>query len=259
MRIALGIEYDGSRYRGWQKQRHASSVQEQVEVALSRVANEPVEVFCAGRTDAGVHGTGQVVHFDTRARRTDRAWVLGSNSNLPRDITVLWAREVSEDFHARFSALSRSYRYVILNRLTRPAIANGKVAWWHLPLEVEPMQAAARHLLGTHDFTSFRASECQARGPVRTIEHLKLWREGDLIYLDIRANAFLHHMVRNIAGTLMAVGEGEQAPDWVADVLLARDRKAAGITAPAAGLYLVHVGYPEEFGAFPPPRLPVFF
>ncbi|WP_297527081.1 tRNA pseudouridine(38-40) synthase TruA [Thiohalobacter sp.] len=257
-RIALGIEYDGSAFNGWQSQPHAPSVQDAVEAALSRVADHRVRVVCAGRTDTGVHATAQVVHFDTHAVRERHAWVLGGNANLPDTVSILWAREVADDFHARFSARTRSYRYVILRRAARPALLARRVSWVHKALDVAPMQAAARHLLGEHDFSAFRALACQAKHPVRTIHRLELSEAGPFIHLDIEANAFLHHMVRNIAGTLMAVGSGERSPDWVAEVLAARDRALAGITAPPDGLYLVGVRYPQAFGLPGSGWLPAF-
>lgn len=247
-RIAMGVEYDGTAFRGWQWQHGEPTVQAAVEAALSTVADEPVRVICAGRTDAGVHARCQVLHFDATAPRVERAWVLGGNSNLPGGVAMLWAREVPGDFHARFSATGRRYRYQLLNRWTRPALDRHRAAWWHYPLDTGRMQAAAGHLLGEHDFTSFRAVACQARHAVREVRELTVRRDGQYIIIDIAANAFLHHMVRNIAGTLMTVGQGERDPDWVAEVLAARDRTAAGITAPPEGLTLVGVEYPEDLG-----------
>ena len=247
MRIALGIEYDGSAFNGWQRQSHAPSVQAALERALSKVADHPVDVVCAGRTDTGVHATAQVVHFDTRAERSLRSWLLGGNSNLPPEVAITWVQPVSEDFHARFRATARRYRYIILNRGHRPALLRNRVCWEHRPLDVEAMRAAARPLLGEHDFSAFRALACQARHPVRTLHRLELQRRGDLILLDVEANAFLHHMVRNLAGSLIAVGRGEQPVDWLAELLAGRDRSRSGITAPAGGLYFVKVAYPPEF------------
>lgn len=244
MRVALGIEYDGSRYAGWQCQEHASSVQEKVEAALSRVADHPVNVVCAGRTDAGVHALNQVVHFDTTAERTERSWVLGTNSNLPDDINLTWARGVSEGFHARFSAIARSYRYVILNRWVRSAIHGYRETWIHSPLDEERMHEAAQLLVGEHDFSSYRAVACQAKNPVRCIEQLAVRREGERVILEIRANAFLHHMVRNIAGVLIAIGKGEQPVDWTRTVLEYRNREQGGVTAPPQGLYFLRAHYP---------------
>jgi len=258
MRIALGIEYDGSRFSGWQRQAHAVGVQQVLEEAVSKVADHPVELVCAGRTDAGVHATAQVVHFDTESVRSPRAWVLGTTCNLPPAVCVNWAQPVGEDFHARFSATGRRYRYVILNRPVRPALLHGRVCWEHGPLDAARMAAAAVCLHGEHDFSSFRAQGCQAKHPRREIQALDVRREGEFIYLDVAANAFLHHMVRNIAGTLLAVGRGERPVDWVAEVLSARDRTAGGVTAPAGGLYLVQVRYPECFGLPQTARPPAF-
>lgn len=258
MRIALGIEYDGSRYAGWQYQHHALTVQQVVEQGVSAVADHPVTTVCAGRTDAGVHAVNQVVHFETKAQRTARSWILGTNANLADDVAVRWAQPVPEDFHARFSATARSYRYIILNRLTRPAILRNRVCWHHRGLNEEAMAEAARHLVGEHDFSSFRALACQAKHPVRTIEQLDVRRHGDYVVIDVTANAFLHHMVRNIAGVLLAVGEGEHPAGWTAELLAARDRTVGGVTAPAAGLYLVGVHYPERFGLPAPPPAPLF-
>lgn len=258
MRIACGIEYDGAAFCGWQRQPGSRTVQGVVEQALSFVADHAVEVACAGRTDAGVHATAQVVHFDTTAERSQRAWVLGGNSRLPDDVRLLWARPVEEDFHARFSAQARRYRYVILNRPVASALARSRVAWDHRPLDAARMLAGARHLLGEHDFSSFRALACQAKHAVRTVNALEVTRSGPYLYLDVEANAFLHHMVRNIAGVLMAVGRGEQAPDWVRAVLEQRDRTRGGVTAPAAGLYLVGVRYPLSYGIAASGPLPQF-
>ncbi|HYW91308.1 MAG TPA: tRNA pseudouridine(38-40) synthase TruA [Gammaproteobacteria bacterium] len=246
-RVALGLEYDGSRYRGWQVQTHADSVQARVEAALARIADHPVNVTCAGRTDAGVHALGQVVHFDTRARRPGHAWVLGGNSWLPSDISVAWARPVAPGFHARFSARWRRYRYVIFNRRARSGPHRDRACWHHHRLDVQVMRRAARQLLGRHDFSSFRAAACQARSPSRTVHAITLRRRGHFIIMDAWADGFLHHMVRNIAGTLMTVGRHERSPAWVAEVLAARDRRQAGITAPAQGLYFLAAGYPARF------------
>lgn len=248
MRIAVGIEYDGRPYCGWQWQDHSPSVQEAIEKAFSKVANHDVKVVCAGRTDTGVHATGQVIHFDTEAERDDWSWIRGTNTHLPRSITVLWVKRVSEDFHARFSAIRRAYRYVIYNRDERPAILDGLVTWQFKSLDVERMQVAARDLIGRHDFSSYRAAGCQAKSPEREIYRLDVTRQDDMIFLDIEANAFLHHMVRNIAGVLMTIGVQEAPIEWAKEVLEHRDRKLGGITASPAGLYLTQVHYPEEFG-----------
>ena len=257
-RIALGIEYDGSRFHGWQAQPGVRSVQGELMRALSGIADEPLRLQCAGRTDRGVHALGQVVHFDTRARREARAWLLGGNSRLPDDIAITWVREVDETFHARFSATARTYRYVIDLRPNRPALLRNQVAWHRWPLEVERMRRAARHLVGEHDFSAYRAAGCQARHAVRRIHHLEVSRQGRFVHIDIEANAFLHHMVRNIAGVLMEIGRGERPESWTAELLELRDRTAAGITAPAAGLYLVSVTYPDRFRLPPVPRPPLF-
>ncbi len=247
-RLAACLEYRGTAYRGWQRQQPGvRSVQEAVEKALSRVANHPVQVFCAGRTDAGVHASCQIIHFDSPARRSPENWFLGANANLPADISLVWARPVGLDFHARFSAMARRYRYVIYNDPVRPAHLAHEITWNYRPLDVARMQAAAGVLLGEHDFTSFRAIGCQAKSPVKTIHHIRLVRFGRFIVLDVRANAFLHHMVRNIAGALMQIGCGERPVEWTREILEARDRRAGGVTAPAFGLYLVDVTYPERF------------
>ena len=247
MRIALGIEYDGTAYNGWQRQRTGDGVQERVERVLSKVADENVELICAGRTDTGVHASGQVVHFDTNSERSSRGWLLGANSDLPDDINVTWAQSVSDDFHARFSARSRTYHYLILNRLERSSLHRNRAWWVYDPLDIEPMQDAARALLGEHDFSAYRAAGCQASTAVRKISHLSLTRRGPWISLEVTANAFLQHMVRNITGTLVMIGRGDKPPAWAAEILQARDRKQGGIAAPPHGLTLVSVAYPDEF------------
>lgn len=246
-RIAMGLEYDGSSFAGWQAQAHASGIQSAVESALSFVAANPVTVICAGRTDAGVHAMMQVVHFDTDAQRTERAWVMGANTNLPDSISALWAREVAMDFHARYEAITRSYRYVILNRTPRPALLRERVCWIREPLDADLMHSAAQCLVGEHDFTSFRAAECQSPTPVRRLKRIQVTRSNEYVVVDVTANAFLHHMVRNIAGVLLAVGRGRQPVDWPATLLRLRDRTQGGITAPAGGLYLFGVAYPQQF------------
>ena len=248
MRIALGLEYDGCRFHGFERQPARRTIQGEVEDALTRIAASPVRVVCAGRTDAGVHALGQVVHFDTAAARPLDAWVRGANTFLPPDVAVLWARVVGDDFHARFLARQRRYRYVIVNRSTRPALLAGRAAWEHRRLDARLMHLGARHLAGEHDFSSFRAAGCQARHPVRRVDRIEVSRIGERIVIDIHANAFLQHMVRNVAGTLVAVGAGEHDPAWVAAVLAARDRRTAGVTAPAGGVYLVGVDYPDAAG-----------
>jgi tRNA pseudouridine38-40 synthase len=247
MRIALGIEYDGTNYFGWQRQSEGSTVQGCVEQALSRVADHPVDVVCAGRTDTGVHATGQVVHFDTQSIRQPRNWVRGCNANLPADIRVQWAMEVADSFHARFAAIQRHYRYIILNRPNTSALLCRRACPEYRCLDTASMAAAGRLLLGKHDFSAFRAAACQAKSPMRTIYELQVQRSGDFVYLDVRANAFLHHMVRCIAGVLIAVGRGEQTQAWVGELLAARDRTVSGFNATPAGLYLVAVRYAPEF------------
>jgi len=244
-RIALGLEYDGSGFAGWQSQGHARGIQSVVEEGLSVVADHKVEVVAAGRTDAGVHAAMQVVHFDTSAIRTERSWMLGAVSNMPKQVSVLWAREVPETFHARYSALARRYRYVILNRTPRPALNADRVAWIREPLDEQRMHQAAQHLVGEHDFSSFRAAQCQSRTPMRNVYEITVTRQGELVILTVCANAFLHHMVRNIAGVLIAVGTGERPVEWVAEVLEARDRTRGGVTAPAQGLYLAGIRYAQ--------------
>jgi len=256
MRIAAVLEYDGSGFSGWQRQEHAPSVQAAVERALSAVADEPVSVFTAGRTDAGVHALAQVVHFDTNAHRSPYAWVRGANSNLPDTVALLWAVEVPDEFHARFSATGRRYRYVILNRAMRPAVQARRVAHEYRPLEIVRMQAAASLLTGKHDFSSFRAMQCQAKSPVRELRRLDVCREGDLVTITAEANGFLHHMVRNLAGVLMTIGAGEREPGWAREVLEARDRTVGGITAAPEGLFLELITYPERFGIPAPPLQP---
>jgi tRNA pseudouridine38-40 synthase len=246
-RFAMGVEYDGSAFHGWQRQHGVRTVQEALEQAISVVADQEVGVRCAGRTDAGVHALEQVVHFDTRARRSDRSWLLGTNANLPEDVSVLWVRAVEPDFHARFSAVARHYRYLILSRPTRSALLRRRAVWTHYPLRLDLMRQAAQYLVGEHDFSSFRALGCQAKSPVRCIHYLELSKQSGLVELSIGANGFLHHMVRNIAGVLMSVGRGEAPAHWVRDLLQMCDRTRGGITAPPQGLYLVRADYPPRF------------
>jgi pseudouridylate synthase I len=245
--MALCLEYDGSRYYGWQRQREVASVQQCVEEALSKIANAPVAVTCAGRTDAGVHATAQIVHFDVPVPRADVAWTLGVNSNLPAGIAVRWAREVDSEFSARFSATSRRYRYIIANTRFRPGIHSAGVSHYHQPLDAEVMQEAAQALIGEHDFTAFRASHCQSHTPFRQVSGLTVERRGDYIIVDISANAFLHHMVRNIVGSLIVVGQHLQPPEWIGELLRQKDRTKAAATAKPGGLYLVAVTYPEHY------------
>ncbi len=246
-RFASCVEYNGRNYSGWQKQSHAPSIQGEIESAISRVANETVRVAAAGRTDTGVHATGQVIHFDTDAERTERDLIRGVNRYLPEDVCVAWTVSVDGDFHARFSALQRSYRYVILNRAVRPACLHGCVTWHRPVLDADRMQSAAASLLGEHDFSAFRATGCQGKHPVRTILDIKVNRQDEWVWLDITANGFLQHMVRNIMGVLIRVGEGLEPPEWSRHVLESRDRKQAGITSPAEGLYFVSASYDERF------------
>jgi len=253
-RVALGVEYDGADFCGWQMQKSGvRTVQEELEKALSLVADMPVRVHCAGRTDTGVHGVGQVVHFDTEAQRSPRSWVLGANANLPFDVNVTWAKPVDEAFHARFSATSRAYRYIILNRMTRSCLNRNRAVWLHRPLDADRMHEAAQALIGSHDFSSFRAQGCQAKSPVRILSQLDVSRQNDRVIIDVEANAFLHHMVRNLAGVLMAIGRGDEPVGWAREVLERRDRARGGVTAPPEGLYLMHVGYPDEFEIPEPP------
>lgn len=258
MKIALGIEYDGSRYFGWQRQQNVDSVQQKLEEALSIIANSPVDVFCAGRTDAWVHGTGQVVHFETDAKRPLQSWCFGTNAHLPPDIAVKWAVEVPEDFHARFSATARRYRYIIYNHKLRSAILPFGVSHYYHSLDVEKMHEAGQFLLGENDFSSFRAAQCQSHTPWRNVHHLNVSRQGDYIIVDIQANAFVHHMVRNIVGSLIEVGQGKQSAEWIKWLLEQRDRTLAAPTAKAEGLYLVDVTYPDQF-AIPKGKLGPLF
>jgi len=246
-RWAMGVEYDGTHFCGWQQQPHLRTVQGELERSLSLVADEPITVVCGGRTDAGVHAQGQVAHFETHVRRSMRAWVLGTNAHLPRQASVSWVRPVPEFFHARYSALRRHYRYSILNRAARSAIHEGRTTWIHAPLDIERMQTGAAHLLGEHDFSAFRAAECQSKSPIRRVDRLQIERSGELVHIDIAANAFLHHMVRNIAGLLIEVGRGERSPEAVKTLLEGRDRRVNAPTAAAEGLALRHIEYPAAF------------
>jgi tRNA pseudouridine38-40 synthase len=243
VRLALGIAYDGSGFTGWQTQPDGRAVQDAVESALSAIADHPVATICAGRTDAGVHALQQVVHLDTRAERPLEAWVRGANAGLPETVAVQWARQVPDDFHARFAARSRTYRYLIRCARTRHPLWRDRAGWAFRPLSLEAMRLAARSLVGKHDFTAFRSSQCQASTPVRTLARLDIERRGDFVELTLTANAFLHHMVRNIVATLVYVGEGRQPATWAADVLASRERARAAPTFSAAGLYLAGVDY----------------
>jgi len=243
IRIALGIEYDGSRFLGWQTQPGGGTVQDALESALSGIADSPVNVTCAGRTDRGVHARAQVVHFDTNADRPASAWVRGVNATLPDSMAVLWSRHVPDDFHARYAARSRTYRYVLLNRAVRPALAARYAGWYHAPLELEAMREAAGHLLGEHDFSAFRAAECQAKSPVRTLHAINIERHGECIEFTLRANAWLQHMVRNIVGTLVYVGKRKHPAQWTKQLLESRKRTLAAPTFGSEGLYLDAVEY----------------
>jgi tRNA pseudouridine38-40 synthase len=248
MRLALGIEYDGTDFLGWQRLSHGSTVQAAVEAALSFVADAPIEVTCSGRTDAGVHARCQVVHFDTDAVRSERGWRLGANSRMPASVAVLWAQPVGDEFHARYAAVARRYRYTILNRPVRAALDGRYVAWERVPLDAGAMHRGARALVGEHDFSAFRAVSCQANSARRNLHEIVVRRDGEHVMIEVEANAFLHHMVRNIVGSLLLVGRGEQEPDWIAQLLRRGDRTLAGPTAPPQGLTFVGPRYPVQFG-----------
>ena len=247
MRIALGIEYDGTDFLGWQRLTHGRTVQAAIEAALSFVAAHPVEVTCAGRTDAGVHARCQVVHFDSASTRSERGWTLGANSRLPAGVAVLWAVPVADDFHARYGARARRYRYHILNRPVRPALDARYTTWERAPLDIDAMRAAAPALIGENDFTAFRTVACQAKSPSRNVREIAIARDGDDVTIEIEANAFLHHMVRNIVGSLLPIGRGEQPPEWLGTLLAGRDRAKAGPTAPASGLTFLGPRYPAQW------------
>ncbi|PCI20509.1 MAG: tRNA pseudouridine(38-40) synthase TruA [Piscirickettsiaceae bacterium] len=248
MKIALGVEYDGSRYHGWQRQKSTLlTIQEKAEQALSAVATHKVAVVCAGRTDAGVHAFEQVIHFETSTKRMLREWMFGGNANLPADIRIIWAKDVTDDFHARFSAAARYYRYEILNRCVKSALYRNHVTTIFQPLDEQLMQSASQALVGTYDFSSFQAQGCQAKSPIKQLHWINIKRYNDKIVIDIIASAFLHHMVRNIVGTLLPIGLAKEKPEWLADVLEAKDRKAAGVTARANGLFFIGVYYPKHF------------
>lgn len=259
-RIALAVEYRGSDYHGFQVQPNGlKTVQQALERALSKVANEEITLVCAGRTDAGVHATNQIVHFDTLAKRPDKAWIMGTRPHLPATVSIRWAKEVSPQFHARFSALNRTYRYLLSDTSTPSALLHDQITWSSRPLNIEKMREGAAHLVGQHDFTSFRATQCQAKSPVRTISYLHIVRRGGLILVEVQANAFLHHMVRNIIGVLLAVGAGDKPPSWVKEVLEAKSRSRGGVTAKPFGLYLVYVDYTAQFNLPKALPGPLFF
>lgn len=243
MKIAIGIEYDGSRFHGWQSQPSGDTVQDHLEHALATIAGEPVRLAAAGRTDAGVHALAQVAHFETAAVRPESAWVRGVNTLLAQAVAVQWAAPVAEDFHARYSAIARTYRYLLYNHPVRPALHHGHVGWFHLPLDADAMRAAIVHLLGEHDFSAFRSSECQAKSPVRVMRSCKLEQHGSHLRFEFKANGFLHHMVRNIVGCAVYVGKGKHPPRWLAEVLASRDRRLAAPTFAPDGLYLADVEY----------------
>ncbi|MEN9658327.1 MAG: hypothetical protein RL571_1792 [Pseudomonadota bacterium] len=256
MKYALAVEYDGRAFYGWQVQKDLPTAQAALELALSQMASEPIRVHAAGRTDTGVHGAKQIVHFETQANRPLTAWVRGVNSFLPDSVAVLWAKPVSDDFHARFSAFARHYRYLLLNHPVRPALWSGRMGWAFNDLDFEAMQAGMAYLLGQHDFTSFRAAECQAKSPIKTMTRASIQKEGNLIICDFSADAFLHHMVRNILGALLHIGKGNDKPEWMAELILAKDRAAAPPTFMPDGLYLAGVSYPPEYAlaSEPEPR-----
>jgi tRNA pseudouridine38-40 synthase len=256
MRIALGIEYDGAPFHGWQSQADGSGVQDALERALAAIAGARVRAVAAGRTDAGVHATLQVVHFDTEVARPDTAWVRGANALLPEAMAVRWALPIGQDFHARFAAAGRHYTYLLLDRPVRPALLNRRVGWYHRPLALEAMRAAAAALLGHHDFSAFRAAECQAKSPLKTLDRLDIAREDDVIRFDLHADAFLQHMVRNIVGALVYVGSGRQAPGWTAELLQSRDRARGAPTFAACGLYLTGIDYLPRWN-LPPTVVPL--
>jgi len=253
-RWAAGVEYVGTRYSGWQWQGHAPSVQQEVERVLSTVGDHPVKVTAAGRTDAGVHAYNQVIHFDSDAPRAPHAWLFGANSQLPRDIALRWVQAVDAAFHARYAASARRYRYVMLPSRARPALLDGRVAWVTGALDAAPMHRAAQALVGEHDFSGYRDAGCQSRTPMRNVQRIAVARSGEFVVLDVQANAFLHHMVRNIAGVLMAIGQGARPESWAGAVLEGRSRAAGGVTAEPGGLYFVGPEYPAQFGV---PAVPV--
>ena len=256
MRIALGLSYNGTGYEGWQSQLSGNTVQDQLEKALGKFSAQPLRTLCAGRTDAGVHGLMQVVHFDTELRRDLPSWVRGTNAFLPRDIAVQWAHEVPDEFHCRGSAISRRYAYVLLESTVRPSVEAGRVGWVYRPMDETAIRAAMVHLAGEHDFSSFRAAQCQAKSPIKTISRIEVSRHANYWRFDFEGNAFLHHMIRNIMGCLVAVGQGQQPPDWVAAVVAARNRNAAAPTFSPDGLYFLGPRYEARYGL--PDRAPAY-
>jgi len=254
MRLALAIEYAGDAFCGFQSQRSGCGVQDALERALAEIAGHPVTAIAAGRTDAGVHAVSQIVHFDTTAARPESAWVRGVNAHLPHSATVLWARPVPDDFHARFAAVARHYTYLLLTRAERPALLAGRVGWYHHPLDPARIEAGAAHLVGTHDYSAFRAAECQARSPVKTLARVAVAAQGSLLRFDFSANAFLHHMIRNIVGALVQVGAAKREPAWIAELLAGRDRTRAAPTFAPDGLYLAGADYDARYDLPPTVR-----
>lgn len=248
-RYAAVVEYNGAYFKGWQKQKHHNepTIQAALEAALSKVANHPVEVGCAGRTDTGVHATRQVIHFDSHAQRSDYGWLMGVNTNLPVGVSLQWVGKTSAEFHARYKAMARRYRYLIFNHTGAPALMHDQLTWWRYPLNETLMNQAAQYLVGEHDFSSFQAKDCQAKTPIKTMHHIQVKRWDKIIMVELECSAFLYHMVRNILGVLLPIGQAHQPVEWMHDVLEAKDRKAAGVTAPGGGLYFVGVRYPEQF------------
>lgn len=247
MRLALGVEYHGGSFCGWQRQKNQTTIQGTLENSLSQIADHSVKTICAGRTDTGVHALGQVVHFDTDKNRPLHAWLIGTNTYLPKTISLKWVKIVPEDFHARFSAKARTYQYFIHNVPIHSALTAGKATWYRYPLDVTLMQRAAQYLVGEHDFSSFRSSQCESLSPVRLIEMISIKRLGEFILIEVTANAFLHHMVRNMVGSLLRVGGGRVPVDWMKEILLARDRRIAAETALPDGLYLYQVHYSNQY------------
>jgi tRNA pseudouridine38-40 synthase len=256
VRIALGISYSGSSYEGWQSQLSGNTVQDKLELALTRFAVQPIRVMCAGRTDAGVHALMQVAHFDTPVQREAASWLRGTNAFLPADIAVQWARHVPDTFHSRGSAIARRYAYVVLESPVRPSVEAKRVGWVYRPLDGAAMQAAIGHLMGEHDFSSFRAAQCQAKSPVKTISRIEISQRAGYWRFEFEANAFLHHMIRNIMGCLLAIGQGRYPPDWLAEVVAARNRKVAAPTFSPDGLYFLGPVYEDHHGL--PDRTPAY-